>query len=58
MNKISQCNICGEFFNSKKDVKEHKNKDHRITNSRMVRCANSQSLPSTSTATIHKMDLA
>jgi uncharacterized C2H2 Zn-finger protein len=36
MNKISKCNICGEFFNSKKDMKEHKDNDHRITNSKIV----------------------
>ena len=36
MNKISRCNICGEFFNSKKDMKEHKDNNHRITNSKIV----------------------
>ncbi len=36
MNKISRCNICGEFFNSKKDLKDHKDKNHRITNSKVV----------------------
>jgi uncharacterized C2H2 Zn-finger protein len=36
MNKISRCYICGEFFQSKKDLKEHKNKNHRITNSKVV----------------------
>jgi hypothetical protein len=35
-NKISRCNICGEFFNSKKELKEHKDKIHRITSSKLV----------------------
>jgi uncharacterized C2H2 Zn-finger protein len=29
-NKISRCNICGEYFQSKKELKHHKGKDHRI----------------------------
>ncbi len=32
-NKITRCNICGEYFQSKKEVKDHKYKNHRITNS-------------------------
>ncbi|MDQ3884794.1 MAG: hypothetical protein M3239_05050 [Thermoproteota archaeon] len=36
MNKISRCNICGEFFNSKRELKEHKDKNHRITDSKVV----------------------
>jgi uncharacterized C2H2 Zn-finger protein len=36
MNKISRCNICGHFFNSKRELKEHKDKNHRITNSKVV----------------------
>jgi hypothetical protein len=35
-NTISRCNICGEFFNSKRELKEHKDKTHRITNSKLV----------------------
>jgi hypothetical protein len=35
-NKISQCIICGEFFDSKRELKEHKDKDHRITDSKIV----------------------
>jgi hypothetical protein len=35
-NTISRCNICGEFFNSKRELKEHKDKNHRITNSKLV----------------------
>jgi uncharacterized C2H2 Zn-finger protein len=34
--KISRCNICGKFFDSKKELKEHKDKNHRITDSKMV----------------------
>jgi hypothetical protein len=34
-NKISRCNICGEFFNSKKELKEHIDKNHRITAPKM-----------------------
>lgn len=30
-NKISRCNICGEFLNSKKELKRHRDKNHRIT---------------------------
>jgi uncharacterized C2H2 Zn-finger protein len=36
MNKISRCNICGYFFNSKRELKEHKDKNHRITNSKVI----------------------
>jgi hypothetical protein len=35
-NIISRCNICGEFFQSKKGVKVHKDRNHRITNSKMT----------------------
>ena len=35
-NKISRCTIRGEFFQSKKEVKDHKDKNHRITNSMSV----------------------
>jgi hypothetical protein len=34
--KISRCTICGQFFNSKRELKEHKDANHRITNSRMI----------------------
>ncbi len=30
-NKISRCNICGEFLNSKRELKRHRDKNHRIT---------------------------
>jgi hypothetical protein len=35
-NVISRCNICYDFFNSKRELKEHKDKNHRITNSKLV----------------------
>lgn len=35
-NKISQCNICGKFFNSKRDLKEHIDKNHRITDEKIA----------------------
>jgi hypothetical protein len=34
--KISQCIICGNFFDSKKNLKDHKDKNHRITDSKIV----------------------
>ncbi len=34
-NITSRCIICGGFFDSKKGLREHKDKDHRITNSKM-----------------------
>jgi hypothetical protein len=36
---ISRCNICGEFFNSKKQLRDHKDKNHRITDSKMMASA-------------------
>jgi uncharacterized C2H2 Zn-finger protein len=35
-NKISQCNSCARFFDSKKALKEHINKTHRITDSKIA----------------------
>ena len=35
-NTISRCSICGHFFNSKRELKEHKDKNHRITNSKLL----------------------
>jgi ribosomal protein L32 len=35
-NIVSKCNSCGEFFNSKTELKEHKDRNHRITNSKMA----------------------
>jgi hypothetical protein len=32
---LSKCIICGIFFDSKKQLRTHKDKDHRITNSKM-----------------------
>jgi hypothetical protein len=34
--RISRCNICGKFFDSKKELKDHKDKDHRVTNKKVV----------------------
>jgi hypothetical protein len=36
ISKISRCIVCGLFFDSKKELKEHKDKNHRITNSKMA----------------------
>jgi hypothetical protein len=35
-NIISRCIICGQFFQSKKGLKDHKDRNHRITNSKIV----------------------
>jgi hypothetical protein len=35
VNKITKCEICGRFFDSKKQLKEHKDKNHRITDSKI-----------------------
>ena len=32
---VSRCNICSLFFNSKRELRGHKDKDHRITDSKM-----------------------
>jgi hypothetical protein len=37
--KISRCNICGQFFDSKKELRKHKDKNHRISNSKMMMAA-------------------
>ena len=34
-NIFSRCNICDDFFNSKTELKDHKDKNHRITDSKM-----------------------
>jgi uncharacterized C2H2 Zn-finger protein len=34
--KISKCNSCGKFFDSKRELKNHIDKNHRITNSKMA----------------------
>jgi hypothetical protein len=34
-NIISRCNICDDFFNSKRELRDHKDKNHRITDSKM-----------------------
>jgi uncharacterized C2H2 Zn-finger protein len=33
---VSKCNICGQFFDSKKELKEHKDKSHRITDAKLA----------------------
>jgi hypothetical protein len=33
---ISRCIACGQFFDSKKELKEHRDKNHRITDAKMV----------------------
>jgi hypothetical protein len=34
--KISRCKTCSQFFDSKKDLKDHIDKNHRIANSKMA----------------------
>lgn len=34
---VSRCNICGKFFDSKKELKNHVDKNHRITNSKIAK---------------------
>ena len=36
---ISRCNICGQFLDSKKELRKHKDKNHRISNSKMMEVA-------------------
>ena len=33
---LSMCIICGKFFDSKKQLRAHKDKVHRITDSKMM----------------------
>ncbi len=33
---ISRCIICGQFFDSKIELKGHKDRNHRITNTKMM----------------------
>ena len=35
-NKISRCKICGEFLNSKRELKRHKDKNHRISAPKII----------------------
>jgi uncharacterized C2H2 Zn-finger protein len=37
---ISKCIMCGQFFDSKRKLKEHIDKNHRITDSKIVRKQN------------------
>jgi uncharacterized C2H2 Zn-finger protein len=34
--KISRCKICGEFLNSKRQLKRHIDKNHRITSPKIT----------------------
>jgi predicted nucleic acid-binding protein len=34
--KISRCIICGKSFDSKKQLKHHKDRNHRIINSKIA----------------------
>ena len=40
INTISRCTICGQFFDSKKELREHKDKSHRITNAKLAQKSN------------------
>jgi hypothetical protein len=44
-NIISRCIICGQYLNSKKALKAHKDKNHRITNSRVKMAASQITKP-------------
>jgi hypothetical protein len=33
---ISRCIICDQFFDSRRQLKKHKDENHRITNSKMM----------------------
>jgi hypothetical protein len=35
-NKISRCKICGKFLNSKRELKRHKDKNHRISAPKII----------------------
>jgi uncharacterized C2H2 Zn-finger protein len=34
--KVSRCTSCGEFFDSKRELREHIDKNHRITDSKIL----------------------
>jgi hypothetical protein len=54
MTKItSRCIICGKFFDSKKELKHHKDKNHRITNSRIMTRRIFQEIATKPAAKIH-----
>ena len=36
VNTLSKCHVCGEFFDSKKKLKDHKDNTHRISSSHMT----------------------
>jgi hypothetical protein len=35
-NKVSQCIICSQYFQSKKELRNHKDKNHRVTDTKIV----------------------
>ena len=50
--KISRCNICGQFLDSKKELRKHKDKNHRISVSKMMMAAAAVEELTTTTTTI------
>ena len=34
--RISKCYICDQFFQTRKELREHKDKNHRITNEKII----------------------
>ena len=46
---ISRCNICGQFFDSKKELRKHKDKNHRISNSKTMAAVMIEELITTTT---------
>jgi hypothetical protein len=46
---FSKCNICGQFYDSKKALRKHKDKNHRISNSKMMMTVEVEELIMTTT---------
>ncbi|MFL6309358.1 MAG: C2H2-type zinc finger protein [Nitrososphaera sp.] len=44
INKVSKCHICSKFFDSKKKLKDHIDKSHRITNFVTVTCSEAEKI--------------
>lgn len=36
---VSSCGICGKFFDTKKELREHKDKEHRISDAKIAKAA-------------------
>jgi C2H2-type zinc finger len=51
---ISRCNICGKFFDSKKELRKHKDKNHRISNSKLMAAVMVEELITTTIPTYQK----